>query len=693
MEFPIVHNLVSYLHQHPHIGWLLVFIIAFSESLPLLGTVIPGSVTMTAIGALIGSGAMPLVSTFSWSVLGAFTGDLFSFWLGSYYNERIRNIWPFRKYPHWISLGESFFYKHGGKSIIIGRFVGPVRSVVPLIAGLMHMQLLRFILAALPSAFLWSLVYVGPGILVGALSLELPPATATKFILSILALVAFGWIFVVMIHLSFKKVAQGIDVLAQKIWQRLELCAKTRGFTHLLGNPADPDRHRQLILLTFVLLFLGLFAWIFISVVLNFGIVHLSQPVSQLLSSIHTQVGNNVMIAATLLGEKKVLLPAGAIIFVWLLWQRYYRAAWHWLAALSLSGSLAYLIKYLYYSPRPGGILALDLSSSFPSGHVVLSVAVYGFLAILVARTWLPTRRHLAYLTAAIIVSLVGLSRIYLGAHWLTDVLGGAFLALACILALAIAYFARPSTPVTSPALSILATVVILSIASVYGSFSFRNLQDAYTPYWPKLSMATSVWWKHETQEIPLFVVSRLAKPNAVLNVQWLGSLPEIQALLSAQGWKTHPLNSDLQGTLRRLNTKNTVQHLPLFLPLYQNQIPVLMMTKLDSQQRQINFVLWKSNVLLTDAKEFLWLGNLSYYIPRPHKQAVSLTPEQIRLLYEQAQAIFTQDLGSLPHKTITVPANQQPPIMQSLHWDGRLIMIKIPSPPPERQRGKVGEG
>src|ERR1700730_18599141 len=147
MEFPYIHSLINYLHLHPHIGWLMVFLIAFSESLPLLGAIIPGSVTMTAIGALIGSGAMPFTATLLWAIFGAFCGDYLSYWLGAHYKDRIRMIWPFRKYPHWLSLGENFFQKHGGKSVIIGRFFGPVRSAVPLIAGLMDMSSLRFIIA------------------------------------------------------------------------------------------------------------------------------------------------------------------------------------------------------------------------------------------------------------------------------------------------------------------------------------------------------------------------------------------------------------------------------------------------------------------------------------------------------------------------------------------------------------------
>jgi membrane protein DedA with SNARE-associated domain len=136
MWYSHLHHTVTYLQENPNLGGFIAYLIALSESLAIIGTVIPGSVTMTAIGALVGTGVLPAVSTIIWAIMGAFTGDFISYWVGSYYNERLRKIWPFRRYPHLLTLGEAFFKKHGGKSVVIGRFAGPVRSVVPLIAGI-----------------------------------------------------------------------------------------------------------------------------------------------------------------------------------------------------------------------------------------------------------------------------------------------------------------------------------------------------------------------------------------------------------------------------------------------------------------------------------------------------------------------------------------------------------------------------
>src|SRR3990167_1145497 len=136
----------QFLSVHPYLAQLFVLIVAFTESLPLIGTIVPGSFTMTAIGVLIGRGMVPGLPTLLLAVIGALAGDTLGFWIGKYYNEGLRSLWPFNKHPKWLTLGEDFFNKHGGKSILIGRFVGPVRSSVPLIAGLLKMSWPRFFL-------------------------------------------------------------------------------------------------------------------------------------------------------------------------------------------------------------------------------------------------------------------------------------------------------------------------------------------------------------------------------------------------------------------------------------------------------------------------------------------------------------------------------------------------------------------
>src|SRR3990167_3833941 len=175
--------LLESLNSHPEWAGLITFLISASESVAIIGTVVPGSITMTAIGALAGAGIIPLWWTIFWAILGAIVGDGISYWIGWHFKERLSQVWPFRKHPKLLQSGEKFFYKYGGASVFIGRFVGPVRALVPLVAGMLRMQPMKFFIANILSAIGWAPAYMFPGIVLGAAALELPTAIAIHVVL------------------------------------------------------------------------------------------------------------------------------------------------------------------------------------------------------------------------------------------------------------------------------------------------------------------------------------------------------------------------------------------------------------------------------------------------------------------------------------------------------------------------------
>lgn len=186
--------LAKWLEAHPYLALEAVFIISFLESLPIIGTIIPGSLTLTALGALAGAGVMRIDLTFISAVLGALLGDGLSFFLGLYYSDQLPKIWPFRAYPKWLNVGRTYFDCHGGKSVIIGRFIGPLRSVIPMIAGMMHMHHWRFFIANFIAAIVWSIVYIFPGILIGEASNTLSPENTTRLIILMLSALIALWL-------------------------------------------------------------------------------------------------------------------------------------------------------------------------------------------------------------------------------------------------------------------------------------------------------------------------------------------------------------------------------------------------------------------------------------------------------------------------------------------------------------------
>ena len=165
-----------WLQLHPEWALLIVFLVSFAESLAIVGLIIPGTVMMAMLGVLAGSGAIRIDLTIITAIVGAFMGDAASYYLGQIVSERLYTWWPFTLYPQWLHYAKVYFECHGVKSIFLGRFIGPLRSFIPVIAGMMHMKQSKFLIADFFSAILWALFYLGPGILIGTASTEISSA-------------------------------------------------------------------------------------------------------------------------------------------------------------------------------------------------------------------------------------------------------------------------------------------------------------------------------------------------------------------------------------------------------------------------------------------------------------------------------------------------------------------------------------
>ena len=126
---------MDWIGNHPGVAGLVIAVVAFLEGFALVGILVPGIVILFGFGALIGLGVLELRSVWFWCSLGAIAGDGASFWIGRRYREHLPLVWPFSRYRDLIRQGIRFFRKHGLKSIIIGRFLGPVRPIMPVVAG------------------------------------------------------------------------------------------------------------------------------------------------------------------------------------------------------------------------------------------------------------------------------------------------------------------------------------------------------------------------------------------------------------------------------------------------------------------------------------------------------------------------------------------------------------------------------
>jgi len=126
----------------------------------------PGTTLLIAAGALMAGGTLPYWPVIIGSIVGAVLGDTVSYWIGRRYGGALGRIWPFSRDPEMLPRGIRFFERHGGKSVFIGRFFGPLRAVIPLAAGVLRMPNGWFWFANVASALVWApmLLFVGDAV-------------------------------------------------------------------------------------------------------------------------------------------------------------------------------------------------------------------------------------------------------------------------------------------------------------------------------------------------------------------------------------------------------------------------------------------------------------------------------------------------------------------------------------------------
>jgi len=161
-----VQDVVAFARDHSEWAAPIVFGLAFGESLAFISLLIPAWAALVAMGALIKTGGLSFWPVWIAGALGAATGDWLSYWIGLKLEYSVQHIWPLSRHPDLIPRGERFVKRWGILGIFIGRFFGPLRASVPLVAGIFEMPYWRFQLANFSSAFVWAavLLTIGDGI-------------------------------------------------------------------------------------------------------------------------------------------------------------------------------------------------------------------------------------------------------------------------------------------------------------------------------------------------------------------------------------------------------------------------------------------------------------------------------------------------------------------------------------------------
>jgi membrane-associated phospholipid phosphatase len=177
------------------------------------------------------------------------------------------------------------------------------------------------------------------------------------------------------------------------------------------------------------------FALLLWSVLAHGGLTLADQEVTMFIASHRLGWLTPLVELVTWLGSSFVIVPLGLAIGGYLWFQRHSRQPLVLLGAAFLGAAGLYdIVKPVVGRARPPAAFQVggpDIGRAFPSGHATQSMSFYGMLAVVLIIWYAPRRGRLFAIGAALIILVVGASRLYLGVHWLTDVLGGYALGLA----------------------------------------------------------------------------------------------------------------------------------------------------------------------------------------------------------------------------------------------------------------------
>jgi len=415
-------------------AYILLALLVAAEAAAFVGLVIPGESAMLLGGFLAFRGRVSLGWMMAAGAVGAVVGDSVGYTIGRRLGEPIKRSRLGRRVGQrrWASA-EAYLRAKGGRAVFLGRFVSVLRALVPALAGMSRMPYRTFLPWNLAGGVIWAPGFVLLGYLAGSSWRQVERVVGRASLLLLLVVVLAG-----ALVLGARQFVRHPDRLRALIDRQLDRrwVARLRGRYQrqlaFLVRRLRPGGALGLSLTASLIAIAGA-GWAF-GAVLQDVLAHdevalLDGPVQRFFVAEREPWLTPLVHAITELGNAAVLVGLIALAgLVWWTRTRTWRPLWLLAAAYLGAEVLSDTVKDLTHRPRPPAAQAIGhlTGFAFPSGHATKATAVYGMLAALLAVATSSWARKVALWTAALLVAgLVGLSRLYLGAHWLTDVLGG----------------------------------------------------------------------------------------------------------------------------------------------------------------------------------------------------------------------------------------------------------------------------
>ena len=610
METGWTQDLLNWLTANPGWAGFWVFVMSFVESLAFVGILVPGIIILFGLGALISLGEINMLPIWLWGSLGAFAGDLVSYGLGHRYRSHLPEMWPFSRFPRMLERGREYFHVHGPKSVAIGRFVGPLRPVIPVTAGMLGLSLRRFLLVAIPACILWTPAYLLPGMLFGA-SLEVATEYAGR--MSLVLVIGF-----VILWLTWWVIWTAYELLASRSarWLRhvIRWLRRHPVFKRIAGPLLDSTQPEVLSITMMGLILVMIFWGIVILLFLSPFSVHpqsIDQAVQSYALALRNHMADPLMVSLAQLSRLWVLIPTSMAVLLWLIGAGRQKAALHWLVAM---GGGVVLQLLLAWSLRATPLLSEAGATALydPSPALVLATVVLGYFAVMTARELRRRKRKWPYVITALLLVLLVLARLYLGLDWLSGALMGVGLGMAWTFVVGIAYRQRAMRSFNGLVASLIFFgMLALTFTWQVGQNLETDLAALKLPLLQKEITAGS-WWEDEWQALPKERTHLKSVAARTFNFQFAGPLEELKQLLAAHDWQEgEPAN--WRWLILSMNPEPTEYLLPPLKRDYLGHADDLLLHRLGGDpSAQETIRLWDSGVRLSPSGTPVYLGQVA---------------------------------------------------------------------------------
>ncbi len=419
-------------------GYGIGFIAALLESLAFFGLLFPGSLVVVFLGFVASKGSLDLILLMVCCTLGAIVGDALSFSLGrngtSIFSDANR-IFKIR----YLDRGKNFFTKHGSYSVFLARFISGMRAVVPYVAGMFRMNVREFFLWNVASAILWSVAHVYVGYLFGTSwrVVESLSVKAGLFVLIAVVVCIIIWYLMRIFIRRGKQFLRFMKSISFTIWDAIVSHKQVVQWTNNHPRIVEFIRQRTSVTSFWGLTLSLLVIAFFYALLAFFGVVQdiatatvfaaVDVRIENLLYAFRSAPVTTFFLWVTMLGSWQVslavVLGSSVVLYAWKRGQ-YIIPLW---VAVMGSELLGVISKREFHRPRPVGVAVYaEQSFSFPSGHAIVAIALYGFLTYIAVRYVRRWRYKVYILFAGVsLILLIGVSRLYVGVHYLSDVWGG----------------------------------------------------------------------------------------------------------------------------------------------------------------------------------------------------------------------------------------------------------------------------